>query len=82
MNQAIHFPDREVWDDSKQAVCFPVLVNGMQMTCAITGELLLRRFGGTIPLEVFRGYRWDLEEEASDMIRNEQEDDHGWVWFS
>ena len=44
MNQAIHFPDREVWDESKQAVCFPVLVNGMQMTCAITGELLLRRF--------------------------------------
>jgi hypothetical protein len=82
MNQAIHFPDREVWDESKQAVCFPVLVNGMQMTCAITGELLLRRFGGVIPLEVFRDHRWDLEEEASDMIRNEQEDDQGWVWFS
>lgn len=82
MNQAIHFPDREVWDDSKQAVCFPVLFNGMQMTCAITGELLLRRFGGVIPLEVFRDHRWDLEEEASDMIRNEQEDDQGWVWFS
>jgi hypothetical protein len=82
MNQAIHFPDTEVWDESKQAVCFPVLVNGMQMTCAITGELLLRRFGGVIPLEVFRDHRWDLEEEASDMIRNEQEDDQGWVWFS
>ncbi|PKA30364.1 DUF1488 domain-containing protein [Cedecea lapagei] len=82
MNQAIHFPDREVWDESKKAVCFPVLVNGMQMTCAITGELLLRRFGGTIPLEVFGDHRWDLEEEASDMIRNEQEDDQGWVWFS
>ena len=82
MNQAIHFPDREVWDDSKQAVCFPVLVYGMQMTCAITGELLLMRFGGVIPLEVFRDHRWDLEEEASDMIRNEQEDDQGWVWFS
>jgi len=82
MNQAIHFQDREVWDESKQAVCFPVLFNGMQMTCAITGELLLRRFGGVIPLEVFRDHRWDLEEEASDMIRNEQEDDQGWVWFS
>jgi len=58
------------------------LVNGMQMTCAITGELLLRRFGGVIPLEVFRDHRWDLEEEASDMIRNEKEDDQGWVWFS
>lgn len=82
MNQAIHFPDREVWDEGKQAVCFPVLVNGVQLTCAISGELLLYRFGGAIALEVFRDHRWDLEEEASDMIRDELEDDQGWVWFS
>ncbi|MBR7358592.1 DUF1488 domain-containing protein, partial [Klebsiella pneumoniae] len=25
MNQAMHFPDRESWDEHKQAVCFPVL---------------------------------------------------------
>ncbi|WP_459592147.1 DUF1488 family protein, partial [Enterobacter asburiae] len=31
MNQAIHFPDRESWDEHKQAVCFPVLVQGMQL---------------------------------------------------
>ncbi|MDK9604549.1 DUF1488 family protein [Lelliottia wanjuensis] len=82
MNQAIQFPDREVWDEGKQAVCFPVLVNGVQLTCAIAGELLLKRFGGTSPLDVFRDHRWDLEEEASDMIRDEQEDAQGWVWFS
>lgn len=46
MNQAIHFPDREIWDENKQAVCFPVLVHGMQLTCAIKGETLLQRFGG------------------------------------
>ncbi|ADF64185.1 protein YrdB [Enterobacter cloacae] len=50
MNQAIHFPDREQWDESKQAVCFPVLVHGMQLTCAISGETLKRRFGGSNPL--------------------------------
>ena len=38
MNQAIHFPDREIWDENKQAVCFPVLVHGMQLTCAIKGR--------------------------------------------
>ena len=54
MNQAIHFPDRESWDEHKQAVCFPVLVQGMQLTCAIHGEALLQRFGGTDPIAVLR----------------------------
>lgn len=82
MNQAIHFPDREIWDEDKQAVCFPVLVHGMQLTCAIKGETLLQRFGGSDPLAVFCENRWDLEEEASDLIRVQQEDDQGWVWLS
>ncbi|MBR7539158.1 DUF1488 family protein, partial [Mycobacterium tuberculosis] len=29
MNQAIQFPDREHWDEQRQAVCFPALVSGM-----------------------------------------------------
>ena len=82
MNQAIHFPDREIWDEDKQAVCFPGLVNGVQLICAIKSEVLLRRFGGAMPLEVFKDNRWDLEEEASDLIRDQQEDDQGWIWFS
>jgi len=82
VNQAIHFPDRDNWDESKQAVYFPVLVQGMQLTCAIHGERLLRRFGGSDPLAVFCENRWDLEEEASDLIREQQEDDQGWVWLS
>lgn len=82
MNQAIQFPDREYWDEDKQAVCFPAMVNGMQMNCAIYGEILLRRFGGTTPLGVFRDNRWDLEEEASDLIRDQQENAQGWVWLS
>jgi hypothetical protein len=31
---------------------------------------------------VFCENRWDLEEEASDLIRDQQEDDQGWVWLS
>ncbi|AUV51842.1 hypothetical protein B1209_02275 [Raoultella planticola] len=38
MNQAIQFPDREEWDTDRQCVTFPVLVNGMQLTCAIRGQ--------------------------------------------
>lgn len=82
MNQAIQFPDRELWDEDRLAVCFPVLVNGMQLNCAIRGETLLHRFGGVVPLETFRENRWDLEEEASDLIREQQDDDQGWVWLS
>ncbi|HGY5925520.1 TPA: DUF1488 family protein, partial [Klebsiella michiganensis] len=28
MNQAIQFPDREVWDEARQCIAFPALVNG------------------------------------------------------
>lgn len=45
MNQAIQFPDRESWDAERQGVVFPALVNGMQLTCAISGQILQQRFG-------------------------------------
>ncbi|ANR79049.1 MULTISPECIES: DUF1488 family protein [Kosakonia] len=85
MNQAIQFPDREEWDDAAGAVCFPALVNGMQITCAIKGEILAKRFGGETSehyLAVFREHRWDLEEEAEQLIRQQEEDDQGIVWLS
>ncbi|POT54478.1 DUF1488 domain-containing protein [Citrobacter amalonaticus] len=85
MNQAIQFPDREEWRADKDAVCFPALVNGMQLMCAIKGETLARRFGGDHPeqwLAYFRENRWDLEEEAEVLIQTQQENDQGWVWFS
>ncbi len=44
MNQAIQFPDRESWDAERQGVVFPALVNGMQLTCAISGQTLQQRF--------------------------------------
>ncbi|MEO3992619.1 DUF1488 family protein [Pseudocitrobacter cyperus] len=85
MNQAIQFPDREHWDERQSAVCFPALVHGMQLTCAISGETIAARFGGETSrqwLELFLENRWDLEEEASELIRNQQEDNQGWVWLS
>lgn len=67
MNQAIHFPDREEWDEVQAEICFPALVNGIQIMCAISAKTLSRRFGGDTPddwLAAFREHRWDLEEEA------------------
>lgn len=85
MNQAIQFPERERWDDVTDAVFFPALVNGMQITCAIKGKTLAKRFGGETPeqyLAVFREHRWDLEDEAEQLIRQQKEDDQGIVWLS
>ena len=75
MNQAIQFPDREEWDENKKCVCFPALVNGMQLTCAISGESLAYRFTGDTPeqwLASFRQHRWDLEEEAEKLIQEQR----------
>lgn len=85
MNQAILFPDREAWDESRQCISFPALVAGFQMNCALSAGSLARRFGGDTPdqwLESFRQHRWDLEEEAEEAIRDRREDDQGWIWLS
>ncbi|ELN3682642.1 DUF1488 domain-containing protein [Escherichia coli] len=84
MNQTIQFPDREEWVENKKCVCFPALVNGMQLTCAISGDSLAYRFTGDTPeqwLASFRQHRWDLEEEAENLIQEQSEDDQGWVWL-
>ncbi|ALB56425.1 DUF1488 domain-containing protein [Cronobacter universalis] len=85
MNQAIQFPDREQWDEQRQAVCFPALVNGLVLTCAIPQSVLVARFSGKSPedwIAAFRQHRWDLEEEAEQLIAAQEEDNQGWVWLS
>lgn len=85
MNQALQFPDREEWCERHHAVCFPAIINGFQVTCAISGETLANRYGGESHQEwlvQFRAHRWDLEEEVQILILNEQEDDQGWYWLS
>lgn len=82
MNQALQFPDREQWDDRRQAVCFPALNQGMQLNCAISGEELRLRYGAGDPLDLFRRHRWDLEEDAEQLIMKDQDDAEGWYWLS
>lgn len=85
MNQAIQFPDREIWDEERQCIAFPALVNGIQLTCALRRTILQERFGGEVPeqwLAAFREHRWDLEDEAHELICDQLEDAQGWVWFS
>lgn len=82
MNQALQFPDHEYWDEDRQAVCFPALCYGMQLTCAIGGTELIRRYGVGEFLSLFRQNRWDLEDEAETVIAQQSDDITGWYWLS
>lgn len=85
MNQAIQFPDVETWNEELAAVCFPALVGGFQMNCAVSGATLKERYGGETSaewLDLFRQHRWDLEEELETLIANNQDDELGWFWIS
>lgn len=83
MNQAIQFPEREWWDEELQSVCFIALVNGFQITCAVHGEALLRRYQTELTaLSAFGNNRWMLEEEAELAIQKQRENDQGWIWLS
>ncbi|MGK3144496.1 DUF1488 domain-containing protein [Pantoea sp. C2G6] len=82
MNQAIQFPDDESYDAERDAICFPVLVNGLRLNCAISSESLTSRFGEGEAMALFQHHRWDLEEEAEVAIRQEMTDDQGWIWLS
>lgn len=82
MNQAIQFPDDETYDAERDAVCFPVLVNGMRLICAISRMSLTSRFGEGEAMVLKQRHRWDLEDEAEAAIRQERVDAQGWVWLS
>jgi DNA-binding IclR family transcriptional regulator len=85
MNQSIQFPDVEQWNDDLRAVCFPALMGGFQVNCAISAVTLTSRFGGETPAEwlaLFRQHRWDLEEEIEPLIAEGQDDDQGLFWLS
>lgn len=32
-------------------------------------------------MALFSAHRWDLEEEAEQLLRAEQADDQGWLWL-
>ncbi|WP_343465097.1 DUF1488 domain-containing protein [Pantoea sp.] len=81
MNQSIHFPERESWDEEQRAVIFPVLVRGAQFTCAVTAAHLCVQFGEGEAMALFNAHRWDLEEGIERLIRRDEIDDQGWIWL-
>jgi hypothetical protein len=68
----------------KRAMCrFPALVNGMQLTCALT-LTVQQRFGGEEPAQWLAAFVniAGIWKKKPGLIRDQQEDDQGWVWLS
>lgn len=84
MNQAIHFPERQHWDQALQGVCFPAMVNGLQIPCIVTLAQLVvlgKALSESDPLTIFNALRWDLEDLAEQRIRDEDYDASGRIWL-
>ncbi|WP_192459480.1 DUF1488 domain-containing protein [Musicola keenii] len=80
MNQTIHFPDRDEWDEASDSVIFPVLINGFQSQCVMYATGLKARYGGESAeqwIALFREHRWEIEELFERQILNEQDDETG-----
>lgn len=46
-----------------------------------SGVSLYWRYARNQWLASFRQHRWDLEDEAENLIQEQSEDDQGWVWL-
>ena len=81
MNQSIHFPERECWDENLRYLVFPALVNGITIDCYLSVETLRQSFGSSLSLQDlqkhFNVHRWDFEEKAEHLIRSERIDQLG-----
>lgn len=80
MNQSILFPDIQEWDESKQVVTFPAQCAGSLIECVITKDHLesLAKFpigNAQTAIEVFCKFRFDIEEQAEEMIEEERYND-------
>lgn len=83
MNQAILFSEGERWDANYVGVHVVALVNGFQIHCCITQSFLEKRFGDALGSErcfsLFKLHQWDLEEELTARIEDEDFNADGWI---
>lgn len=81
MNQAIIFIDNEIFQSFPRGILFPAFVNGLQINCFISSKSLQQRFKCSEESEqliaIFRQYRWQLEDEAEKLIKNDDYTENG-----
>jgi hypothetical protein len=82
MNQAIQFPDREDGMPNGRRVFLRWLM-GCNLPAIMRADLR-QRFGGDSPAQWLALFRKSLGSgrRGRTLIREQQEDDQGWVWLS
>ncbi|USD41200.1 DUF1488 domain-containing protein [Vibrio sp. SCSIO 43135] len=77
MNQSILFPDIQTWDAVKNVIVFPAQQSGALIECVVSKSYLENMVGSAIETEqqaiqVFQKLRFDLEEQAEELIEEEE----------
>ncbi|SQI35213.1 Protein of uncharacterised function (DUF1488) [Leminorella richardii] len=83
MNQAILFSEGERWNEHYAGVQVVALAGGFKIDCCVTQHFLAQHFGEATDPErccsLFRLHQWDLEEELTARIENEEFNADGWI---
>ncbi|MGF1698414.1 DUF1488 domain-containing protein [Vibrio lamellibrachiae] len=82
MNQSILFPDIQNWNEEKKVINFSAQQSGALIECSISIsqlELLSDKkiVSPQLALEIFKEYRFDIEELAEELIEQEEFDASG-----
>ncbi|MGF1722777.1 DUF1488 domain-containing protein [Vibrio kyushuensis] len=82
MNQSILFPDIQDWNEEKKVISFSAQQSGALIECSISVSQLERLSDKKIvstqlALEIFKEYRFDIEELAEELIEQEEFDTSG-----
>ncbi|MCW8336040.1 DUF1488 family protein [Vibrio paucivorans] len=77
MNQSILFPDLQTWDAVKNVIVFPAQQSGALIECVVSKSYLENMVGSAIETEqqaiqVFQKLSFDLEEQAEELIEEEE----------
>ena len=74
MNQAIQFVDRYTYIEDRKAIQFEAIVSGLIVYCFIKHD-------GEHVEEYLNHNRFDLEDQATELIENEDYNELGEIWL-
>ena len=84
MNQSILFPDIQTWNEELNAVTFPAQQSGALIECVASVSYLSQLSERTIngaqqALDVFEQNRFEIEEQAEQLIEDEEYNAQGMI---
>ncbi|MBA5764118.1 DUF1488 domain-containing protein [Vibrio sp. 404] len=84
MNQSILFPDIQTWNEELNAVTFPAQQSGALIECVASVSYLSQLSeqainGAQQALDVFEQNRFEIEEQAEQLIEDEEYNAQGMI---